>query len=178
MSNSFPTLITSRFLLRQFTDSDLENVYKGLSNPKVIKYYGISFSTKGETEEQMKWFSDLEKNKTGIWWAICDKKTNEFVGAGGLYEIQKSNRKAEIGFWLLPDYWRKGIMMEVMPVICNYGFSQLNLHRIEGFVETGNANCKNALAKLNFNFEGTMVDCEVKNGKFISLDIYSLLHNQ
>ena len=30
------------------------------------------------------------------------------------------------------------------------------------------------LAKLNFKLEGTMQDCEVKNGEFISLDIYSI----
>ncbi len=30
--------------------------------------------------------------------------------------------------------------------------------------------------KLDFTFEGTMKDCEIKNGKFISLDIYALLN--
>ena len=64
-------------------------------------------------------------------------------------------------------------MTETMPLIFNYGFDSIGLHRIEGFVETENVNCKKALAKLKFNLEGTMQDCEVKNGAFISLDIYS-----
>ena len=64
-------------------------------------------------------------------------------------------------------------MAEAMPLICNYGFNELELHRIEGIVETENENCKKAIAKLNFNYEGTMIDCEIKNGKFISLDMYA-----
>jgi len=31
------------------------------------------------------------------------------------------------------------------------------------------------MAKLDFLYEGTMKDCEIKNGKFISLDIYAKL---
>jgi len=54
----------------------------------------------------------------------------------------------------------------------------MDLHRIEGFVETDNVNCKNAMKKLDFIHEGTMKDCEIKNGKFISLDIYAKLNNQ
>jgi [ribosomal protein S5]-alanine N-acetyltransferase len=62
-----------------------------------------------------------------------------------------------------------------MPLICTYGFEALGLHRIEGLVESDNRNCKNAMRKLDFRHEGTMVDCEMKNGKFISLDIYAKL---
>lgn len=60
-----------------------------------------------------------------------------------------------------------------MPLICYYGFHKLGLHRIEGIVETENKNCKSAMAKLDFQHEGTMKECEIKNGKFISLDIYA-----
>jgi ribosomal-protein-alanine N-acetyltransferase len=173
MTTPFPILSSDRLILRQFQVSDLENVYQGLSHPDVIKYYGISFDSLEATKEQMEWFENLEKTETGIWWAVCSKMNGEFLGAGGLNEMSKENRKAEIGFWLLPVHWGKGIMTEAMPLILNYAFHSLELHRIEGFVESDNINCKKAMKKLNFNLEGTMKDCEVKNGNFISLDIYS-----
>ena len=175
MKSTFPALESERVTLRQFADSDLENVFKGLSHPDIIKYYGISFNSMEATKEQMAWFADLEKNETGIWWAICSKEDGRFLGAGGLNNISKVNKKAEIGFWLMPENWGKGLMSEVMPLILNYAFTNIGLHRIEGFVETENVNCKKALAKLKFNWEGTMKDCEIKNGEFISLDIYSKL---
>ena len=173
MKSKSSILESERVYLRPFNDSDIENVYKGLSHPDIIKYYGISFDSLEATKEQMNWFSDLEKNGTGIWWAVCSKTDDKFLGAGGLNDLSKENKKAEIGFWLLPDSWGKGIMTETMPLIFNYAFTEIGLHRIEGFVETKNHNCKKALAKLDFILEGTMQECEVKNGEFISLDIYA-----
>lgn len=172
----FPILKTERCLLRQFNENDLENIFKGLSHPDIIKYYGVNYTTLEATKAQLEFFADLEKNETGIWWAICSLDNTEFYGAGGFNNLSKEHKKAEIGFWLLTEYWSKGLMTEVMPVICDYGFNNLCLHRIEGFVENDNLLCKKAMNKLHFELEGTMKDCEVKNGKFISLDIYALIN--
>ena len=173
VTTEFPTIKTERLLLRQFSDSDLENVFNGLSHPEIIKYYGVSFQTLETTKEQMVFFADLEKNETGIWFAVCSADNKTFYGAGGLNNLSKEHKKAEIGFWLISDFWGQGIMKEAMLLICNYGFDNLELHRIEGFVESENKNCKNAMSKLDFQHEGTMKECEIKNGKFISLDIYA-----
>jgi len=175
MSKVFPIIETDRLKLRQFTNNDLENVYKGLSHPDIIKYYGISFDSLEATKEQMTWFANHEKNDTGIWWAICAQSDGKFIGAGGLNDMSHEHKKAEVGFWLLPEYWGQGIMKEAMPLILNHAFDKIGLHRIEGFVETNNQNCKRALAKLNFIHEGTMTDCEIKNGAFISVDIFAKL---
>lgn len=174
----FPTIKTDRHLLRQFAESDLENVFKALSHPDIIKYYGVSYETPVATKEQMKFFADLEKNETGIWWAVCSSDNKTFYGAGGLNNLSREHKKAEIGFWLLTEFWGQGIMQEVIPLICNYGFDQLNLHRIEAQVETENINSKKVLEKLNFTHEGTLRDYEIKNGKFISLDIYAIIGSQ
>lgn len=164
---------TDRLLLRPIVAGDIDHVFKGLSHPDVIKYYGVSFHTFEATKEQMTWFADLEKNGTGIWFAVCSLDDKTFYGAGGLSSLSKEHRKAEIGFWLMPGFWGQGIMTEAMPLICDYGFDRLGLHRIEGFVESDNTNCKNAMAKLDFQHEGTMKECEMKHGRFISLDIYA-----
>ena len=172
----FPTIKTEKLLLRQFVDSDINNIFIGLSHPQIIKYYGISYDSLEGAKEQLKFFKELEQNETGIWWAVCSTDNTLFYGAGGLNNLSKVHKKAEIGFWLLPEFWRQGIMTEAMLLISNYGFNELALHRIEGFVETENQSCKTAVAKLGFRHEGTMVDCEIKNGKFISLDIYAKLN--
>ena len=173
MTTEFPIIKTKRLLLRQFVESDLESVFKGLSHPDIIKYYGVSYQTLEDTKQQMTFFADLEKNETGIWWAVCSADNKTFYGAGGLNSLSKEHKKAEIGFWLISEFWGDGIMKEAMLLICNYGFNSLGLHRIEGLVETENKNCKKAMAKLDFQHEGTMKDCEIKNGAFISLDIFA-----
>jgi ribosomal-protein-alanine N-acetyltransferase len=171
-------MTTNRFLLRQFSDNDLENVYKGLSHPEVIKYYGISFDSLEETKEQIIWFSQLEKDETGIWWAIESIENQEFCGAIGFNNLNKQHKRAEIGFWLLPESWRKGIISEVLPIACNYAFKNLGLHRIEAQVETENLACQNIMKKNNFLFEGTLNECEFKDGKYISLDLFALFNTK
>ena len=177
-STSFPTLTTERLLLRQIQQDDIQNIFHGLSNRDVIKYYGISFASLEATTAQMTWFKNLEATETGIWWAICSKDNQLFYGAGGFNEWSKEHKKAEIGFWLLPDYWGKGFMQEAFPILCEYGFEQLDLNRIEGFVASENTNCKKAIEKMNFKREGTMRECEIKDGNYLNLAIYAKLRNR
>ena len=160
---------TDKLLLREIADSDLKNVFKGLSDPRVIAHYGVSYDSLEATKEQMQWYAD-EKQQ---WWAICSQDGQEFYGAGGLNDIDYEKNSAEIGLWLLPEHWGKGVMKEALPLIAEYGLNQLKLKRIEGFVETSNINCKRAMAKLDFRLEKTIEDFEMKNGKPISVDVYS-----
>jgi len=126
----------------------------------------------------MQWYADLKKNKTGIWWGIYDIEENQFYGAAGFNNLDKKHRKAEIVFWLLKEHWAKGIMKQLMPKLFEYGFISLDLNRIEGYVVSENLKCKKTLKKVNFSYEGTMRECEIKNGKKINLDLYSILKNE
>ncbi len=175
LAKVFTPIHTERLVLREIVASDLASIFKGLSHPDIIRYYGIHFDTLEATREQMHWFAALVKEERGIWWAVCDRETRDFLGAGGFNDWNKEHRRAEIGFWLLPEAWGKGFMKEAMEKICDFGFSQMGLQRIEGFVETENTNCQKGLAKLDFDLEGTMRDYELKNGKWIDVSIYAKL---
>ena len=166
---------TINYVLKEIEQSDINNIYLGLSNPEITKYYDVHFSTLEETERQMDWYQKLKDEGTGIWWGIYDIKDNEFLGAGGFNNLEKKHQKAEIGFWLLKEYWGRGILKEIMPKLFEHGYTKLNLNRIEGYVLHDNIKCKNALEKINFKYEGTMKECEIKDGKRISILIYAIL---
>ena len=166
---------TQRLLLNVVKQNDIKHIYEGLSHPKVIKYYGVSYRTMEETQEQMVWYKDLLTSQKGIWWSIREQESDNFVGAGGFNDWSKDHNKAEVGFWLLPDFWGKGYMQEAMKEILSHGFHQMNLNRIEGFVESENNNCKKAIEKLGFNLEGTMKEVENRGDQYIDVDIYSML---
>jgi len=169
-------IITERLLLRPFVESDLDEVFKGLSHPDIIKYYGISFDSREAAKEQMIWYRELEENRTGIWWAVCSSDNLNFMGAAGLNNLNKEHQKAELGFWLMPEHWGKGVISEALPFVFNYGFEKLGLHRIEAIVETENLNSKRVMESLSFHHEGTLKECEFKDGRFISLDLYAKLN--
>jgi ribosomal-protein-alanine N-acetyltransferase len=169
---------TANLLLRPISESDIYPVWKGLSHPEVIRYYGVSFSTLEETKAQMEWYATIEKEKTGQWWAVCDPDDQHFYGAIGYNDIHPVHHRAEIGFWLLPEFWGKGFMPEAAQVILRYGFEEIGLHRIYAYVETENQNSKKILHKLDFALEGTMKECEMKNGEWIDLEMYALINTE
>lgn len=153
----------------------MELLFKGLSHPDVIRYYGIWFDTPEATKAQLAWYDKIYADGTGIWWAITSKD-GAFIDAIGFNNLVRELKCAEIGFWLLPESWRRGVLAEILPTVCGFAFEKLNLHRIHAEVETENVACKNTLSKAGFICEGTMRDCEFKDGKAISLEIYSKLH--
>ena len=173
----FPEILTERFLLRKILPSDQQKIFEGLSHDDVIKYYGVSYKTFEETSLQMKWYEDLLTDVTGIWWAISSKSSNEFLGACGFNNTSNEHKKTEMGYWLLPQYWKMGIMKEVLPHIIRHAFNVLEVHRIEASVETGNIASKKLLLNLGFKHEGTLKECEWKNEKFIDLEYYGIVRS-
>jgi len=176
IKHKFPELNTERLLLREILPSDIAQVFKGLSDPKVIQYYGVSYNSIEATQIQMKWYDDLYFNQTGVFWALCLKDEPDLlIGTCGLYQFSFQHKKAEIGFWLVSQAQKRGLMSEAIKQVLRYGFEILKLNRIEAFVEPQNQDSKNLLAKHNFSMEGTMKQCEIKNKAFIDLQIYALL---
>jgi ribosomal-protein-alanine N-acetyltransferase len=53
----------------------------------------------------------------------------------------------------------------------------MHLKKIEAEVETENIQSITILKKLQFVYESTKKDCEIKNGRYISLDIFVLYQN-
>ncbi|WP_010521094.1 GNAT family N-acetyltransferase [Aquimarina agarivorans] len=172
MNKVFPVLQTNGFELRQFQNANLNDVFKALSNPEVVRYYGVSFSSLEETKTQMEWFKNLETTKTGIWWAIYDQN-NVFCGGIGFNDIDLLLKKVEIGFWLLPEFWGRGIIKACAMKVFTYGFETLKLFKIEAFVETENKNCYALLKKLSFKYEKTLVNQECKNGLPVDIALFS-----
>ncbi len=171
----FPELHTERFILKQILPSDQSFIFKGLSDPHVIHYYGVSYATFEETKSQMDFYDGLWREKTGIWWKIVDRGTGEPLGACGMNYYNAVHQKAEIGYWLLQRYWRKGIMPEVIPVMMKHLFTHWKLHRLEAIIEDGNETSWRLAEKLGFTFEGRLRESEIKNGKRINLLMYSFL---
>lgn len=175
---SFPTLYTERLLLREIIDTDIEKVFEGLSHPDVIKQYGVSFKTLEATKEQMDWYAGMIKEDNGRCWAICSADNAVFYGVITLPFWKKEHRKAEMGYWLLPAYWKKGIVTEAASKVIGYAFTEMNLHRIMAEVEDDNAGSIATLKKLGFVYEGTQRECEIKDGRFLNLEMYALLNNR
>ena|SRR6218665_2010980 len=173
---SFPILYTQRLLLREIEPADIDKVFEGLSHPDVIQYYGVSYKSLEATKAQMQWYADMIEKDTGRCWAICPADNSNFYGVITLPFWEKEHRRAELGYWLLPAFWKQGIITEAARRVIEYAFTEMNLHRIKAESEDDNAGSIATLKKLGFVYEGTQRECEIKNGRFINLQIFALLN--
>ena len=172
----FPELRTARFLLRRIVPADAEAVFVGLSDPRVIRHYGVSYRTREEAEVQMRWFEDLLAQGTGIWWAVCEPSNPAtLVGAAGLNDVCTKHLRGELGYWLRPDHWGRGVAGECVAAVLDYGYGVMKLHRVAADVDVDNLRSIALLERLGFQFEGVRRGCELKDGRHIDLRVYSRL---
>lgn len=173
---AFPVLHTLDFVLREIIQADRPSIFKGLSNPQVTQWFGLSYDTLEATQGQMVWYRDIVAAQTGIWWAICRPESpDHLLGTCGLYDRDDENQNADIGFWLHPEHWGQGVLPQCLPVVMRFGFETLNLNRIEAEVEPANLASGKLLRKMGFLFEGTRRQVARRGDHFVDLDYYAVL---
>ena len=168
----FPRLDTPRLSLQQILPEDQAFIFEGLSHPDVIRFYGVRYDSYEATSTQMEWYEQMIREGSGIPWKIVDRSTGERMGVITVYYYKPAHKKAEIGFWILPQFWNRGYATEAMEAAIKYWEEDKALHRMEAFVEEGNLASSRILEKSGFTREGCMKDCEIKNGEYISLVVY------
>lgn len=170
-----PALETGRLSLRGIRAEDIDFVFEGLSDPRVTAFYAVAFPTLEATREQMDWYDEIWRRRSGLWWAICRRDTGEPVGAIGFNNCEAGHRRAELGYWLLPRFWGRGYASEALQAVLAVAFDALRLHRVEAHVEGGNdASCR-MLERHGFTHEGTLREYELKDGEYIDLLVYARL---
>ncbi len=173
----FPESSTARLVLRQIRPGDIHEVHRGLSDPRVTVYYAVAFPTLEATREQMDWYEQIWQERSGLWWAICLHGEERMIGAIGFNNFKPAPEKAEIGYWILPEYWGKGYASEAMEEVLKIAFTSLGLHRIEAYVEGGNEASVRMLQRFGFVHEGCMRECEVENGHYIDVHVFARLES-
>ena len=98
------------------------------------------------------------ENKETIFWGISLKNQPELIGTICLWNFSEDRKTAEVGYELLPNYHRKGIMSEALKAVLNFGFNGLYLNEILAFTNKFNENSKSLLIKNNFTLEEGRVD--------------------
>lgn len=173
----FPILETERLLLREIVIEDAQSIYDCFSNHNVTRYYGQDTLTNIEEAMQfIDFFSKNYKEKRGIRWGIQIKGEKGIIGTIGFNAWSLKHRRAEIGYELHPDYWRKGYAREAILEVISYGFKELNLTRIGAVVFIENEASNELLKKLGFEKEGLLRKYMYQNGKAHDTYIYSILN--
>ena len=175
-----PPLETERLLLRQITKADHDDWLAVWHSPGALDYL-IDFDGKPQAavaSEIIDWAERIVREKSGIRWAITLKPADRMIGSCGFHLYERRHRRAEIGYELHSDYWRRGIMSEAAQAVLRFCFEQLDLHRAEADVVEGNVASAALLKKVGFTLEGVWRDRVFKRGAFHSLWQFGLLASE
>lgn len=161
--NAFPVLRTSRLVLRQLKDDDLQAIFALRSNAVVCRY--LSRPVQQHPDEAKAFIGKIKKgysDSSAYYWALSLKGDEALIGSICLWNFSVDGAVAETGYEMLPECHGKGYMKEALEVVCTYGFNALKLTAIEAFTHRDNISSQNLLLRNGFVLCEGRVDEEVE----------------
>jgi RimJ/RimL family protein N-acetyltransferase len=127
------------------------------------------------------WINSVEEEKQAKGklynWAI--RKNSELIGGIGFQcKYGLDSKTDEIGYWLAKPFWNMGIMTRVVLKMCEFGFTDLKLERIEATVFDFNYASSRVLEKAGFKFEKLLLNFAEKDARKINCRLYSLIKTE
>jgi RimJ/RimL family protein N-acetyltransferase len=148
---------TPRLRLRELKVDDAEFVFTLVNEPSFLSNIGDKgvrnlddarqFILEGPwTRQEKRGYGQflVELKESGVPIGIC----------GLLY--RDSLDVTDVGFALVPEYWRLGFAYEAADAVLNYGHSTLGIDRIVGLTSKENLASIRVLEKLGMKFERTV----------------------
>jgi ribosomal-protein-alanine N-acetyltransferase len=171
------TLQTASYDLRPLRLADAPEILEHFRDPAVTEYMDIEpLETLEDAIAIVRWADGVREYGEGLRWAIRDRVTGVFIGTAGYNTLEVDRgRRAEVAYDVSRDFWGKGVMAEVMPLIISTGFETLGLRRLEAFVTPGNRRSTGLLERHGFVLEGRLRDYGFWKGLFWDQLVYARL---
>ncbi|MFT5336056.1 MAG: ribosomal-protein-alanine N-acetyltransferase [Luteibaculaceae bacterium] len=137
--------------------SDLSAIHKLLSWPETDKYNALGIPANMDETKLLvaRWMrnNDLKSTKN-FTFAIENTQGHIFMGLFGLNLGNIKYKRGEVWFKIHPDFWNQGFATEVLERMLDFGFSTLQLHRIQAGCAVENKASIQVLEKVGMVREG------------------------
>lgn len=165
---------TQRLQLKEINEGHVEDILKIRSNEMINQF--VQRNSPKNNYDALKFILTIKertRNHQTFYWGISLKDQAHLIGTICLWNFSEDRKTAEVGYELLPDYHRQGIMSEALTAVLHFGFNELNLQEIVAMTDQSNENSKKLLLKHNFilqeerndkDFPGSLVFSKKYNG--------------
>lgn len=152
-------LETERLQLKEINESHVDDILKIRSN-EVINQFVQRKSPKNNYDalQFILTIKERTKDNQSFYWGISIKNQSNLIGTICLYNFSEDRKVAEVGYELLPDYHRQGIMSEALKAVVNFAFNELHLQEMVAMTNKFNENSKGLLLKHDFVFQEGVED--------------------
>jgi ribosomal-protein-alanine N-acetyltransferase len=173
----FPELKTERLLLRKLTMDDAEDIFFLRSDETVLEFVGKEpAATIKDAENFIKGINDdIDANELIMWGITLKDNPGKVIGSICYWRLLKQHYRAEIGYALHPEYWKKGLMKEAILKVLDYGYDTMQLNSIEARISPANIASAAILESTGFVREGYLKEEYFFRDKFFDTAIYSRL---
>ncbi|GGH87435.1 RimJ/RimL family protein N-acetyltransferase [Pullulanibacillus pueri] len=127
-------------------------------NSEVVRYIGAGIpktppEAKAHLQERV-----LPRYKNGVGlFAMVYKPENKLIGHAGIIPQEvEGDIEMEIGYWLMPEYWGKGLAKEAAMAFRDYGFNELGLDRMISLINPNNPASIFVARKNGMRYERTV----------------------
>ncbi|MDN7146223.1 GNAT family protein [Liquorilactobacillus mali] len=130
-------------------------------------------------EEEEKFLTGILKNfgnARSLNTVILYKSTP--VGMISFNKFNTINQYADIGYWLGTEYVGNGIMHRAVAGICDLGFRDYGVHKVEIHAAVDNARSNGVAKKAGFHFDGSLRANELLADGFHDENVWSLLKEE
>lgn len=174
-----PTLTTPRLLLRRFEDADAQPLVN-LCGPREVAEMTKTIPHPYSIQDA----KDFLARIAGSWdrgdsiaFAVVLAQSQELVGSIGL-RIDRTHRRAEVGYVILMSRWGQGIATEALRAILSLAFGELDLLRVFAHYFPENPASGRVLQKAGFRPEGLLKGHTIKWGLQRDLAVMGLIRDQ
>ncbi len=169
-------LNTTRLILKELSQNIYDYAFKELQVEESIMFLGLN-SNQDYFSEKEKYNLGLSTyNKKFLTFQLQYKESMEIIGWCGYHTWYIEHQRAEIGYALNDNRLKgKGLMFEAIEKVIEYGFSEMNLNRIEAFIGPDNVPSLKLIEKMNFKKEGQLRQHYFKNNQLEDSLVFSLL---
>lgn len=166
---------TERIRLKSITPALIHHLFETSQKEDIKTALGLNEAAYEKYKQMHE--GGIETYKTSsFYFLLINKETGFPIGECGFHTWYKTHNRAEV-FYILKNEEdkRNGYLTEVLPVVLDFGFNELHLHRIEAFVADWNTPSVKLLQRNNFVKEGTMKQHYYTNGQYEDSDCYALI---
>lgn len=155
-------LETKRLILRPWSESDAEDLYRYAADPDVGPIAGWPVHTSEENSREIirTVLSDPET------YAVCLKADGKAIGSiglkiGGTTDMTDRDDECELGYWLGKPFWGQGLIPEAAEELLRHGFEDLGMNAVWCGYYDGNGKSKRVMEKCGFIYHHTTERLEV-----------------
>src|SRR2546422_2239780 len=162
-----PSLVGSLVALRELRPTDAPSLFVSLTSEQVSRFISPPPSTVDGFERFIAWASRQRESGQYVCFAVVPLGTDLAIGIFQVRSLEPAFGTAEWGFAIASEFWGSGIFSDAAPLVVDFAFDVLGVHRLEARAALRNERGIGALRKLGAVNEGVLRRSLERNGEML-----------